>query len=373
MLHIHQVNLQPAAGGGEVYTRHLARVLAEAGAQVTNYVSAANRFWDDLSGEHIACVGVEDEAGFLAHLPRERSIILTQGPLSQRTLGILAAAHRLTGFAHMPMYQRSADEFRPFRLVFSVSRYCIELLRGAGLERVYPEPVYGIADLARGDAPILARSPYDMDRRKFRDRLLGALERLTAGLRSRAPFTRRSGIALGIVSLLSPIKQLPQLFAILAPLIARHQSVNIEVFGMGGYAQVRDLRRALTPLGARARFWGYQPNVAAIYPQLDYLMTGLPEKEALGLNAIEAQSCGTPVLSPDAPPFTETVLHGASGFRYRDPREDGGHDFAGLLRSIVSGRPRPDPRIQAREHLAQFSHAALVARARRMIAVLSEL
>ena len=168
-------------------------------------------------------------------------------------------------------------------------------------------------------------------------------------------------------------KQFPELFAILAPILARHDSVRLEIFGAGGYAQVRDLRRALAPLGRRARFWGYQTNVAAIYPQLDYLMTGLPEKEALGLNALEAQSCGTPVLAPDAPPFTETVVDGASGFRYRDPREDGGRHFAQLVEAILAGRPRPDPRVAAREHLAQFSHAALVERARGLLCALSDL
>ena len=108
-----------------------------------------------------------------------------------------------------------------------------------------------------------------------------------------------------------------------------------------------------------------------IYPQLDYLMTGLPEKEALGLNALEAQACGTPVLAPHAAPFTETVLHEKSGFLYRDPREDGGADFGRLLDSLLAGRARPDPR-QAAEHLAKFSYAALVERARRVIAHLEE-
>ena len=121
------------------------------------------------------------------------------------------------------------------------------------------------------------------------------------------------------------------------------------------------------------RFWGYQTNVGAIYPQLDYLMTGLPEKEALGLNALEAQTCGTPVLAPDAPPFTETVLEGASGFLYRDPRQDGGRHFKQVLDAIIGGRARPDPRVAAREHLAQFSYPALVERARKMIGALSDL
>ena len=167
--------------------------------------------------------------------------------------------------------------------------------------------------------------------------------------------------------------QLPLLFSHLAPLIARHPGVRLEVFGSGGYAQVRDLRRAVAPIGDRVRFWGYQTNVTAIYPQLDYLMTGIAEKEALGLNAIESQACGTPVLAPDAPPFTETVLDGASGFRYRDPRQDNGRHFEQILDTIIAGRARPDPRIEARQHLAQFSYPALVDRARRIVAALSAL
>ena len=66
--------------------------------------------------------------------------------------------------------------------------------------------------------------------------------------------------------------------------------MNLEIFGAGGYAQVRDLRRAVAPLGSRARFWGFQTNVGAIYPRLDYLMTGLPEKEALNLSKVKAEN-----------------------------------------------------------------------------------
>jgi len=374
MIRIHHVNLQPLVGGGEIYTRALTRALAEAGAEVVLYVHPALKLWDDLAGERVRLERVADEATLLASLPGPRSTVLTQSPLSASAVAQLAARHRLAGFAHMPMFQRSAEGFLPYQLVFTVSRYCIALLRAAGIARLYPEPVYGTAELARGGgAPVVRRSIYLYDERKGRDRLLRGLNALLGRDRPGAPFVRRPGLTLGIVSLLAPIKQLPALFSVVAPRIAQHRAVHLEIFGSGGYAQVRDLRRALAPLGDRARFWGYQENVAAIYPQLDYLMTGLPEKEALGLNAIEAQACGTPVLAPDAPPFTETVVDGASGFRYRDPREDGGADFERLLGEIVAGRPRPDPRAAAAAHLAQFTHAALVERARGMIAALSRL
>jgi glycosyltransferase involved in cell wall biosynthesis len=373
MIHIHHVNLHQFVGGGEIYTRALTSALLAAGGRITLYAHPKARLWDTLEGANLAIVPAENETQLLERLPAKDAIVLTQTPISERCAAQLAASHRLAGFAHMPAYQRSADEFRRYRLVFTVSRYCIGLLRSAGLTQVFPEPVYGSADVARENEPIVLRSPYVVDRRKLRDVLLGRLEALAGTRGAGTPFAKEPGLSLGLVSLISPIKQFPTLFALLAPVLAQRPEVRLEIFGNGGYAQVRDLRRALAPLGPHARFWGYQANVGAIYPQLDYLMTGLPEKEALGLNAIEAQACGTPVLAPDAPPFTETVVEGASGFRYRDPRQDGGRHFAQILDAILAGRPRPDPRIAARAHLQQFTHAALVTRARGMIQALSDL
>ena len=374
MLHIHHVNLQPIVGGGEVYTRALTRALVDAGAKVTLYAHPAVRLWDGIDGPGLEVVRIENEARLLERLPAKGALILTQSPISPPSVERLAAQHRLAGFAHMPMFQRSAEGFRAYHLVITVSHYCIGLLRAAGLAQVYPEPVYGTADLARTDAPVIRRSPYMVDRRKFRDVLVGSLESLVnISIQKKEQFGRRPGLTLGLVSLIAPIKQFPAMFSILAPILARRPSVNLEIFGAGGYAQVRDLRRAVAPLEKRVRFWGYQTNVGAIYPQLDYLMTGLPEKEALGLNALEAQASGTPVLAPDAPPFTETVLDGASGFLYRDPRQDGGRHFEQILDAILAGRARPDPRVAAREHLAKFSYPALVERTRGLIRALSEL
>ena len=374
MLHIHHVNLQPTVGGGEIYTRALTRALVGAGAKVTLYAHPAARLWDGMDGPGLAVVRLENESRLLERLPGKGALVLTQSPISPQCVERMAAIHRVAGFAHMPMFRRSAESLRPYHLIVTVSRYCIDLLRAAGIAQVYPEPVYGTAELARSSEPVIRRSPYIVDRRKFRDILIGGIGAL-AGIAGRKaePYSARPGLTLGLVSLISPIKQFPELFSILAPIIARRPAVNLEIFGEGGYAQLRDLRRATAPLGRRLRFWGYQRNVGAIYPQLDYLMTGLPEKEALGLNALEAQACGTPVLAPDAPPFTETVLDGASGFLYRDPRQDGGRHFEEILDAILAGRPRPDPRVAAREHLGKFSHAALVGRARGLIKALSDL
>ena len=146
------------------------------------------------------------------------------------------------------------------------------------------------------------------------------------------------------------------MFSILAPVLAKHRDIRLDIFGAGGYASVRDMQRALRPAADQVRWWGSQSDVAAVYRQLDYVLSGLPEKEALGLNLIEAQLAGTPVLAVDAPPFIETVANGVTGFLFCDPRKDGGGDFDALLGRIRS-RPRPQP-AAAGEHLARFSAAA---------------
>ncbi len=369
-MHIHQINLQPSVGGGEVYTRWFTRAMADAGAKVTLYVNPANKFWAGLDSAKVAVAAVSSPGEIADRLPVRRSLIVTQSRIPEDLIALAARNHVLTGFAHMPMLGRSASEFARYSTVFTVSNYCIALLRQAGISQVYPDPLYGTyaldrdgvpASQARG--PIRAESPYHWDKRKGRDRLMSIFEPLIRAISTPRTFERKSGLTLGIVSLLSPIKQFPALFSLLAPRIARLPGVNIEIFGDGGYAQVRDLKRSLTPVANRVRFWGYQQAVRSIYPNIDYLVTGLPEKEALGLNVLEAQALGTPALAPRSPPFTETIEHEQSGFLYRDPREDGGEDFEELLRSLLDGRARPDPRV-ATEHLAKFSYEAMIDRAR---------
>ena len=218
--------------------------------------------------------------------------------------------------------------------------------------------------------PLHARSRYDWDRRKFRDRALKVLEPPWRRLTPERAFVRRPGLTLGIVSRITPIKQFPLLFAYLAPVLARYSTVQLEIFGSGGFASIRDLDRALRPIREKVRFWGHQQDVGAVYSSIDFLLTGLPEKEALGLNVIEAQACGTPVLAPDAPPFDETVMHGATGLRYRDPREDGGADFENALTLLLEGGFRFD-KDSAKPHLARFSEDAFVARLRALLEALA--
>ena len=376
MLHVHQLNLQQAAGGGEVYTRWFTRALVKAGARVSLYVAAENRFWDGLDSANIDVIRVRNPSDISRRFPDRGAWIVTQSRIPKSIFDLVAQKHVLTGFSHMPIHSRSAVEFSRYEVVFTVSEYCIGLLRASGISKVFPVPLYGTYELDRPqlracDHPIVAKSPYHWDRRKGRDRLLSIFEPLNLYFGKRPVFARKPGLTLGVVSLLSPIKQFPALFSLLAPYIAAVPEVNLEIFGNGGYAQVRDLRKALKPISSRVRFWGYQEQVGTVYPQIDYLMTGLPEKEALGLNALEAQALGTPVLAPRAGPFIETIRDKKGGFLYCDPREDGGNEFKNILASLVAGRERPDPRSDT-NHLATFSFAAMVDRTRNLVQYMSQ-
>jgi glycosyltransferase involved in cell wall biosynthesis len=270
---------------------------------------------------------------------------------------------------HMPLYDRDPEGLREYRRLFGVSAHVLASARARGLTQLHDEPLYGVADLAprrRGpDAsvggPILEASCYDWDRRKFRDRLLAGLAPYLFALGTPREFRREPGLTLGIVSRITPIKQFPLMFGILSEVIARHPGVRLEVFGSGGYASVREFREALAPIRAQVRLWGQQDDVAAIYPQLDYVLSGLPEKEALGLNLIEAQACDTPVLAVRAPPFTESVAEGQTGYFFDDPRGDAGRSFGALLERILGGLARPRPAL-AVEHLRKFSPGAFAAR-----------
>jgi len=314
----------------------------------------------------------EELPDFLRGQPPCRLLFHTLVP--DAVIGELRAqGHFAIAFAHMPLYGRDPRPLAPFDLVLAGSRHVIASLRAAGIDRVHPQPLYAVAQLDRSGAdsgPLRARSRYDWDRRKFRDRTLEVLEPLWRRLISEREFVRRPGLTLGIVSRITPIKQFPLLFAHLAPVLARHSTVQLEIFGSGGFASVRDLDRALRPIREKVRFWGHQQDVGAVYRSIDFLLTGLPEKEALGLNVIEAQACGTPVLAPDAPPFDETVMHGATGLRYRDPREDGGADFENALELLLEGGFRFD-KDSAKVHLARFSEDAFVERVRTLLEALA--
>ncbi len=367
-----QVNWQRQFGGGEIYTRFFTQALQALGWEVHLVVDRKASFWPHLGLEGVHFIPIGHGREIPSVLPASPQVIVTHTTLDPDVAETVASRHRLGGFLHMPLADRAPAGLAHYHRLFPVSAYVRDTARKRGHAQVSDEPMLGVADLAPragDDGPILRHSEYDWDQRKFRDRLLSWGDPLRS-LLPRREFSPRPGLNLGLVSRLTPIKQFPLLFSFLAPIFSEFPRINLEIFGSGGYASVRDLRRALKPLGDRARFWGQQSDPAAIYPRLDYLLSGLPEREALGLNLIEAQSCGTPVIAVNAPPFTETVIDTKSGFLYPDPRLDGGAGIRDLMHRLRDGALRPDPR-RAAEHLEKFSRAAFQARVGRAMALLA--
>jgi len=369
-----QVNLQTGLGGGEVYTCFFGQALRALGRPADLIVHRDADWWrtHDTGAAHVFPVRSMEEIPGLP-FARPAWLIYHTPDGGARLARLKEQGCRVAAIVHMPLYQRDATHFRDYDRLFAVSGYVLAGLTAAGFSQTHPEPLYGVAHLDRPAASggeIIAQSRYAWDRRKVRDRLLSWIHPLWQAGRPRRVFVRRPGMTLGVVSRITPIKQFPALFDALVPVLADFPGVNLEIFGSGGYASVRDTRAALVPLGARVRWWGHQDDVRHAYPVLDFLLTGLPEKEALGLNVLEAQICGTPVLAPDAPPFTETVAHARSGYLYPDPRRNGGAGFRALLADLSSGRlPRPDPRL-ATDHLARFSEGAFRARVAGALAAL---
>lgn len=370
----YQVNLQLGFGGGEVYTVFFTRALLALGWQVVLYVNPANRQWSARLPGGVTLVplpGVED---LPMVLPAAPSVVFFHTPQPAALItAVQRRAHRCCVFAHMPLYGRNPAWLIPFDYVVGVSTHVINSLSAAGISHHHPEPMLGVADLERATSStgtIRRGTLYDWDRRKVRERLGRLLSPLVGRLLTRPSFTRKPGLNLGIVSRLTPIKQFPLMLAYLVPVLAEIPDVNLEIFGSGGYASVRDLRLALKPLGERCRFWGHQEDVRCVYDQLDAMLTGLPEKEALGLNVIEAQVCGLPVLAVDAPPFDETVADGLTGWRYVDPRLDAGADFKRVLGCLRHGL-QADP-AEVERHLARFSMSAFIDRVDRLMHALPD-
>lgn len=372
-----QINLQRSFGGGEVYTAAFTRALSGFGIATRLYVHPESAAWTQMQLPEetriIALANVDDLPSQLAET-QPSWIVCHNFPPSETVDALKRKGHFVTAFAHMPLFKRSSKPLEPFDLVVPVSAYVRDTLSASGLEQAYKEPLYGIAYFERNPAStglIQRNSCYDWDRRKVRERLMRCIEPLWEIVRPKRTFSRRPGLTLGIVSRLTTIKQFPLLFSMLSPVLARFPEVNLEIFGAGGFASVRDLREALEPIRTRVRFWGHQNDVAFVYSQLDALLTGLPEKEALGLNVIEAQAFGIPVLAPDAPPFDETVLHGVTGLRYCDPRRDKGKNFGEMLEYLSSGSFKVNPEA-ARQHLNRFSATSFQERCQRLAETVSK-
>lgn len=361
----YQINLWPGFGGSEVYTRFFSHALREIGWQPVLFVHRRATYWLEMDLSGVTIVAVDSAEEIIHHLPDEPGLFVTHTPLKGELADHLQTHHIFTGFAHQPLYGKDLEPYKRCHLLFGVSQHILDSIRAAGIQQFYPLPLYGVADLNRldgnDDTPLHATSPYDWDKRKLRDRLLALLEPTYRATLPSRRFIKKPGLTLGIVSRITTIKQFPLMFRILSPIMQRFPMVNLEIFGSGGYASMRDLKRSLAPIRSQVRFWGHQTDVRKVYPLMDFLLTGLPEREGMGLNLLEAQQSGTPVLAVNAPPFNEAVTPGKTGYLFTDPRQDRGQYFEAILSALTTSNDYPKP-LEAPECLAPFSFPSFVRR-----------
>lgn len=362
-----QIKLHTYFGGGEVFAAHLAEAAASLGGSSILLVHPDASHWANMHLPQTQVIKALDWADAFSKLPPDIPVIVHAAP-PEEIAHQITATRPLIGFVHMPLnhfYAESRHAYAACTRVVGVSNYVISTIRSLGIEP-WSEPFYGVASAKRPNEGlgIVNASEFEWDRRKFRDRILGMTEPIWSKFRPQRTYQKRDGLTLGIISRLAPIKRFPLLMQCLVPELRQHPDIYLEIFGAGGYASVRDLRAALKPLGNRVRFWGHQSDVASAYAGIDVLLTGLPEREALGLNVIEAQACGIPVLAPGAPPFTETVIPGQTGWLYANPRQtaaDGTYpSFSHILYGIKQQKAEntlPDPR-RATTHMERFSKNA---------------
>jgi glycosyltransferase involved in cell wall biosynthesis len=352
---IYQLNLSPSLGGAEVFTGFFSCALSFLGWPTTIITSCKADYWQRLDLGQGQIIQATSEREIIDSIP-DGSTLVVHSSAPETLIRALSDRTTLVALAHQALYNDKQPSYYRFaKFLVPVSHYVIETLSKHGYTNIFPVPFYGIGNIKASQGMQISQGPLvDWDRRKLRDKLLARLEPLTFLVRGKRSYSKRPGITLGIVSRIADLKQFPTLFTHIAKQIQARPNIWVEVFGSAvGYRELQRFRKAVKPIKDRVRYWGMQTDLVPVYGSIDYLLTGLPEREALGLNVIEAQMCGTPVVAPRSGPFIETVIDGDSGYLYLDPRSDGGQDFARMLDLIVKSGSHPDPRSNI-NHLKQF-------------------
>jgi len=204
-------------------------------------------------------------------------------------------------------------------------------MKKIGVARIDERPLFAMCGITpdRKGQPIFRGPLYEYEEltalNKLRRRLSSAAYGRTIRRLAEKKDPRRIG--LGVVGRMVPEKCFACLFKYIAPILADCPNIYVDIFGPVRYSYIDELSKSLTPIRRKVNFWGYQKNVAAIYPRIDYLLTGFPKNEGFALNILEAQYFGVPTVAIEEQPFTEIIRNGSNGLLYRNPLLDEGADF----------------------------------------------
>jgi L-malate glycosyltransferase len=146
----------------------------------------------------------------------------------------------------------------------------------------------------------------------FVDTVRYAPSRERAGLRLLFPELGDSEPVLVHVSNFRPVKRISDVVAIFAE-VHRRFPCRLVMIGDGPERAVAERRLGELGLGERVAFLGNQENFVELLAASDvFLMPS--EQESFGLAALEALSCGVPVVASHIGGIPELVSHGETGY-----------------------------------------------------------
>jgi glycosyltransferase involved in cell wall biosynthesis len=108
-----------------------------------------------------------------------------------------------------------------------------------------------------------------------------------------------------------------QLFFAFAEFIKDHPNSKLEIIGRGDYREFLESLAVKLGFADKVIFYGFVSNEekVRILSEVD-VVVNTSQKEGWGITNIEANACGTPVISANVPGLRDSVDKGNSGLLY---------------------------------------------------------
>jgi glycosyltransferase involved in cell wall biosynthesis len=337
-----QVCINPSPDGSITYMCAVANCISALGLDQVLIIHKKMAPWVKeklIPSGSIQIKTIEKEVDVTLLLPSNHRLnVMLQGNLSEQTLAYIQAHHFLSVFAHNSAYEVIPKRYHYAHVLVPVSRFVKEALQQKGFQNVTQTIPYGwikTTTPTSGSPKINPGQIVDWHPHKIRDQLLGSFEKIGCYQATpKNPHHQDSPIKIGIVSRLARAKRFPELLQSLSDALEAHPQISLHIFGSGPYQEIQAIVQATATIRTQTFFWGWQKDSSCAYQSIHYLLTGRPENEAMGLNIIEAQAHGVPILAIDGGPFRELIAHGKNGWLYSDPSEDQAQAFYTLLNNL---------------------------------------
>lgn len=342
-----QVCINPSPDGSITYMCEVANCISTLGLDQILIIHKKMAPWVKekvMLSPSIQIKTVEKEVDLIPLLTSQHRLhVILQGNLSEALLTWIQNRHFLCVFAHNSAHEVIPKRYHYAHVLVPVSRFVKEALHQQGFRNVIDSIPYGWikTNTPTSDSTKIQVGPIiDWHPHKIRDRILSVLEKIGCYQATpKNPSHQDFPIKIGIVSRLARAKRFPELLKTIGSAIQAHPQVSLHIFGSGPYQEVQAMVQATAAIRTQTFFWGWQKNSAHAYQSVHYLLTGRPENEALGLNIIEAQTQGVPVLAIDGGPFRELIADGKNGWLYTDPSKDDAQGFHALLNLLCQKTP----------------------------------